>query len=78
MLVFLANFVWSLLIARIPAAANPWMARSLEWQLPTPVPVWNFDRPGADPVRAVRVRRPGGAARDGARAARRCGGGLTR
>jgi cytochrome c oxidase subunit 1 len=45
MLVFIGNFVYSLLVARIPAAANPWMARSLEWQLPTPVPVWNFDRP---------------------------------
>jgi cytochrome c oxidase subunit 1 len=45
MLVFLANFVYSLLIARIPAPSNPWMARSLEWQLPSPVPVWNFDRP---------------------------------
>jgi cytochrome c oxidase subunit 1 len=45
MLVFLANFVWSLLVARIPAAANPWMARSIEWQLPTPVPVWDFDGP---------------------------------
>ena len=63
MLVFIGNFVYSLLVARIPAAANPWMARSLEWQLPTPVPVWNFDRPGADPVRrrtttATRRRRP--------------------
>ncbi len=45
MLVFLANFVYSLLIARIPAPSNPWMARSLEWQLPSPVPAWNFDRP---------------------------------
>jgi cytochrome c oxidase subunit 1 len=45
MLVFIANFVYSLLVARIPAAANPWMARSLEWQLPTPVPVWDFDGP---------------------------------
>jgi cytochrome c oxidase subunit 1 len=45
MLVFIGNFVYSLLVARVPAAANPWMARSLEWQLPTPVPVWNFDRP---------------------------------
>jgi cytochrome c oxidase subunit 1 len=45
MLVFLANVVYSLLIARIPAPSNPWMARSLEWQLPSPVPAWNFDRP---------------------------------
>ncbi|HEX3330330.1 MAG TPA: cbb3-type cytochrome c oxidase subunit I, partial [Gaiellales bacterium] len=45
MLVFLANFVWSLVVSRVPAPANPWMARSLEWQLPTPVPVDNFDGP---------------------------------
>jgi cytochrome c oxidase subunit I len=45
MLVFIGNFVYSVLIARVPAAANPWMARSLEWQLPSPVPVLNFDRP---------------------------------
>ena len=45
MLVFLGNFVWSLVVSRVPAAANPWMARSLEWQLPTPVPVGNFDGP---------------------------------
>jgi cytochrome c oxidase subunit I len=45
MLVFIFNFVYSVFIVRIPAAANPWHARSLEWQLPTPVPVWNFDRP---------------------------------
>jgi cytochrome c oxidase subunit I len=44
MLVFLANFVYSLLFARIPAPANPWGSLSLEWQLPSPVPVHNFDR----------------------------------
>jgi cytochrome c oxidase subunit 1 len=44
MLVFLYNFVYSLLFARVPAPANPWSSRSLEWQLPTPVPVHNFDR----------------------------------
>jgi cytochrome c oxidase subunit 1 len=43
MLVFLANFVYSLVFARIPAPANPWGSRSLEWQLPSPVPVHNFD-----------------------------------
>ncbi len=45
MLVFLANFVWSLVVSRVPAPANPWMARSIEWQLPTPVPVANFEGP---------------------------------
>jgi cytochrome c oxidase subunit 1 len=44
MLVFLYNFVYSLLFARVPAPQNPWSSRSLEWQLPSPVPVHNFDR----------------------------------
>ncbi|MGZ3481668.1 MAG: cbb3-type cytochrome c oxidase subunit I, partial [Myxococcaceae bacterium] len=42
MLVFLANFLYSLVIARVPAASNPWFSRGLEWQLPTPVPLDNF------------------------------------
>jgi cytochrome c oxidase subunit I len=45
MLVFLGNLVYSIVIARIPAESNPWAARSIEWQLPSPVPVWDFDRP---------------------------------
>jgi cytochrome c oxidase subunit 1 len=44
MLVFLANVVYSMVIARKPAEANPWHSKSLEWQLPTPVPVHDFDR----------------------------------
>jgi cytochrome c oxidase subunit 1 len=44
MLVFLGNFVWSLAFARVPAGPNPWGSLSLEWQLPSPVPVHNFDR----------------------------------
>ncbi len=44
MLVFLYNFVYSLLFARVPAPQNPWSSRSLEWQLPSPVPVHDFDR----------------------------------
>jgi cytochrome c oxidase subunit 1 len=44
MLVFLYNLVWSQLFARVPAGANPWGSRSLEFQLPSPVPVHNFDR----------------------------------
>jgi cytochrome c oxidase subunit 1 len=43
MLIFLANFVWSLVIARIPAEQNPWHSASLEWQVPTPVPSHDFD-----------------------------------
>ncbi len=44
MLVFVANLIYSLVFARIPVAENPWRSRGLEWQLPTPVPVHNFDR----------------------------------
>jgi cytochrome c oxidase subunit I len=44
MLIFLYNLVYSLLFARVPAEQNPWESRSLEWQLPTPVPVHDFDR----------------------------------
>jgi cytochrome c oxidase subunit I len=43
MLVFLANVIYSLIIVRAPAEANPWNSKSLEWHLPTPVPVNNFD-----------------------------------
>ena len=69
MLVFLYNLIWSMVIKREPAGANPWHSKSAEWQLPTPVPVHDFDRfpvfdadpypygvgAGARPVRA----RPG-------------------
>ncbi|MGI0130145.1 MAG: cytochrome c oxidase subunit I, partial [Thermoplasmata archaeon] len=44
MLVFLYNLVWSQLFARVPAGANPWGSKSLEFQLPSPVPVHDFDR----------------------------------
>jgi cytochrome c oxidase subunit 1 len=44
MIVFLVNTVWSLLFRREPSEANPWNSRSIEWQLPTPVPVHDFDR----------------------------------
>ncbi len=42
MLIFLFNVVYSLIFVRKPAEANPWRSKSLEWQLPTPVPVYNF------------------------------------
>ena len=45
MLVFLFNVVYSLVFVREPAPANPWDSKSLEWQTPSPVPVYNFDRP---------------------------------
>ena len=44
MLIFLANLVYSMLIARIPAPANPWHSKSLEWQTTSPPPPHNFDR----------------------------------
>ena len=44
MLVFLYNLVWSQAFKRTPALANPWGSRSIEFQLPSPVPVHNFDR----------------------------------
>jgi cytochrome c oxidase subunit I len=63
MLVFVANLIWSLVFVREPAVENPWASRGLEWQVPTPVPVENFERipvitngpyeygvPGAAPV----------------------------
>jgi cytochrome c oxidase subunit 1 len=43
MLVFLANLVYSLVIARIPAASNPWHSTSVEWQTSSPPPAHNFD-----------------------------------
>jgi cytochrome c oxidase subunit 1 len=42
MLIFIYNLVQSLVFVRRPAQENPWHARSLEWQLPTPVPAENF------------------------------------
>jgi cytochrome c oxidase subunit 1 len=44
MLIFLFNLVWSQLVVREPAGDNPWHSKSPEWQLPTPVPVHDFDR----------------------------------
>ena len=43
MLVFIANVLYSMVIVRKPAEENPWRSKSLEWQLPTPVPVHDFD-----------------------------------
>jgi len=44
MLIFLTNLVWSVVFKRERAEANPWQSKSLEWQLPSPVPVYNFER----------------------------------
>ena len=43
MVLFVVNLVYSLVFARIPAEQNPWHSKSIEWQLPSPVPVHNFD-----------------------------------
>jgi cytochrome c oxidase subunit I len=44
MLVFLANLVYSLLIARTTAEPNPWHSSSVEWQTSSPPPPHNYDR----------------------------------
>jgi cytochrome c oxidase subunit I len=44
MLLFLYNVVVSLLVKREPAEDNPWNSKSAEFQLPTPVPLHDFDR----------------------------------
>ena len=44
MLVFIVNVVYSLIFARLKAERNPWRSKSLEWQVPTPVPVNNFEQ----------------------------------
>ena len=44
MIIFLVNVIWSYLFVREPALANPWGSKSVEWQLPSPVPVHDFER----------------------------------
>jgi cytochrome c oxidase subunit 1 len=44
MMVFLFNVVYSMYFKREPAEQNPWLSKSPEWELPTPVPVHDFDR----------------------------------
>jgi cytochrome c oxidase subunit 1 len=44
MLIFLANAVYSLIFARLRAEQNPWRSKSIEWQIPHPVPVHNFEQ----------------------------------
>jgi len=44
MLIFLFNFVMSMLFWREREVGNPWRARSLEWQLSSPPPPENFER----------------------------------
>jgi cytochrome c oxidase subunit 1 len=42
MLVFLWNVVQSLVFKREVSEPNPWGSKSPEWQLPTPVPAYDF------------------------------------
>src|SRR5271166_5224076 len=44
MLIFLFNVVYSLIFVRARAEADPWHSKSIEWHLPTPVPVNNFEQ----------------------------------
>ena len=53
MLFFIGNLVYSLVFARVPAGDNPWQSKSIEWQLPSPVPVYNFTRSRSS--RAIRT-----------------------
>ncbi len=43
-LIFVGNFIWTIIIEPRPAPANPWHSLGLEWQTATPVPYYNFDR----------------------------------
>ena len=43
-LIFLANFVYSTVITRVPEVGNPWNSRGLEWQVASPPPPGNFAR----------------------------------
>jgi len=41
---FICNFIWSVFVEPKRAAQNPWSSLGLEWQAPTPVPWFNFER----------------------------------
>jgi cytochrome c oxidase subunit 1 len=43
-LLFVVNFVWSMVIDPKAAGENPWKSRGLEWQTTSPPPPGNFDR----------------------------------
>ncbi len=43
-LIFIANFVWTIIIDPRRAPDNPWDSKGLEWQTPNPVPYYNFER----------------------------------
>jgi cytochrome c oxidase subunit 1 len=41
--IFIFNFVMSTVVWRKKAPQNPWQARGLEWQVPSPPPADNFE-----------------------------------
>ncbi len=41
-LIFVINFAWSTVIARVREEGNPWRSRGLEWQVSSPPPPGNF------------------------------------
>jgi cytochrome c oxidase subunit 1 len=43
MALFLGILIWKASFQRQLATANPWESLGIEWQLPTPVPLFNFD-----------------------------------
>ncbi|HVA21884.1 MAG TPA: cbb3-type cytochrome c oxidase subunit I [Candidatus Micrarchaeia archaeon] len=43
-LIWLVNIIYSWAFVKERAPLNPWNSRSLEWQLPTPIPADNFQR----------------------------------
>ncbi|MEA2313467.1 MAG: cytochrome c oxidase subunit [Solirubrobacteraceae bacterium] len=44
MLIFLVNVIYSLIFVRLGAELNPWRSKSIEWTIPHPVPVNNFEQ----------------------------------
>jgi cytochrome c oxidase subunit 1 len=44
LLIFVINFVYSTVIARVPEVGNPWRSRGLEWQVSSPPGPGNFAR----------------------------------
>jgi len=42
MAVFLGILIWEVVIKQRVAAFNPWESLGVEWQVPTPVPTFNF------------------------------------
>jgi cytochrome c oxidase subunit 1 len=43
MALFLGILIWKAIFQRQTATANPWESLGVEWQVPTPVPLFNFD-----------------------------------